>query len=248
MKRVSFLVVSSILLGALPSWGASLTGKVTFKGNPPAMKPVRMNADPTCVEENPNGANDESIVMDQEGALQNVFVYVKEGLAQTVSSPSRSAVVLDQKGCRFTPHVIGVQTGQTIEIVNSDPVLHNVHAVPRTNQGFNAGMPQKNMKITRHFDKPEIGVKVKCDVHPWMKAYVNIVEHPFFAVTGTGGEFEITDLPPGRYQVAAWHEQFGMKEISVIVPGNKSVSVNFEFTQEPKKKDSRVKSRRGNRD
>jgi plastocyanin len=192
-----------------------ITGTVTFDGTPPRAAPLPMDSDPKCTPE--PGAVSERLVVGSGKALKNVFVYVKDGLGARTYAVPTTAVVFDQKGCRYVPHVFGVQAGQTFEIANSDNTLHNVHALPKANREFNFGQPPKTPPVSRVFDKPEIGAPFRCDVHGWMNAYVNVVSHPFFAVTKDDGTFEIKGLPPGTYTVELWHEQLGTQSQSVTV-------------------------------
>ena len=159
--------------------------------------------------------------------LKNVFVYVKDGLGNRRLRTPKTPVVLDQEGCRYMPHVFGVQVGQPLEIRNSDPTLHNVHAVPKINEEFNFGQPIKGMKSTGAFDKPEVMVSFRCDVHGWMNAYASVVTHPFFAVSKNDGTFEIKGLPAGTYTIEAWHERLGTQTQKVTVSAKAGATANF---------------------
>jgi plastocyanin len=166
------------------------------------------------------------VLIAADGGLKNVFVHVKQGLDPAYSFAMPSApVVLDQKGCIYTPRVIGVRAGQPLEILNSDDTLHNVHALPMANQDFNTS--QK--KVSRTFTVQEVMVRFKCDVHPWMFAYVGVVAHPFFAVTDASGAFELKGLPPGTYTLEAWHEKFGMRTATVTIDPKGSQTATFSF-------------------
>src|SRR5687768_15333466 len=164
----------------------SIAGRVTFQGQAPAPAAVKIDADPACTS-NGNTLADETLVVDGSGGLKNAFVYVKDGLTDYAFDAPTAPVVLDQKGCRYEPHVFGVRVGQPIEILNSDATLHNVHAMPQRNGEFNQGMPLQGMKLKETFTAPEIGVPFKCDVHGWMASYAGIVAHPYFAVTDAAG-------------------------------------------------------------
>jgi len=201
---------------------------VTFAGTPPAMPAIRMDADPTCLQQG-GTVTAESVVVGTDGALQNVFVYVKDGLGSLRFPVPSDAVVLDQKGCRYVPHVLGVQVGQRFEILNSDPTLHNIHAVPTANREFNTGQPIPGMKTTRQFTTREVMVPFKCDVHPWMNAYAGVLDHPFFAVTGADGSFELKGLPPGTYTIEAWHERLGTQTQMVTIGAKETGAVAFSF-------------------
>jgi plastocyanin len=140
-----------------------------------------------------------------------------------------TAVVLDQKGCRYVPHVLGVQVGQPVEVLNSDPTLHNVHAVPMSNSEFNTGQPLQGMKRAHTFTAREVMVPFKCDVHPWMHAYIGVLDHPFFAVSGADGSFQLTGLPPGTYTIEAWHETLGARTQTVTIGAKETGNVAFSF-------------------
>ena len=188
----------------------NVAGKITFTGTAPKPAVVRMDSDPNCVQPGVT-ATDESVVVGSDGSLQNVFVYVKDGLGNLKFPVPTAPLVLDQKGCQYRPHVFGVQAGQPIEILNSDATLHNIHAWPQANQEFNMGQALQGMKDTHTFTTQEIMVPFRCDVHRWMNSFVGVVAHPFFAVTGADGSFQLKGLPPGTYTIEAWHEKFGTK-------------------------------------
>jgi plastocyanin len=204
-----------------------ITGTAMFQGTAPPPRPLRTDSDPLCKPE--PGATSETLLVGPDNGLQNVFVYVKDGLGNRTYAVPTTPVVLDQKGCRYVPHVFGVQVGQTVNVTNSDAALHNVNASPKNNRAFNFGQPAGVPPARRVFDKPEIGVPFRCDVHPWMNAYGGVVPHPFFAVTGADGSFEIKGLPAGTYTVEAWHEQFGTQTQTVTVDGTTPAKASFEF-------------------
>ena len=208
---------------------STVTGTIKFEGAPPAARPVRMASDPLCMPDGPQGTMSEVVVVGQGGGLQNVFVYVKDGLGGRTFQAPKSPVVLDQRGCKYTPHVFGVQVGQPVEIRNSDPTLHNVHAVPKENEEFNFGQMAKVPPTIRVFDEQEIGVPFRCDVHGWMNAYAGVVPHPFYAVTNADGSFEIKGLPAGTYTIEAWHEKLGTQTQTVTVDGKAGAMTSFAF-------------------
>jgi plastocyanin len=172
--------------------------------------------------------NKEEIVVGAGNGLANVFVYVKEGVSGTYPAPA-TPVVLDQKGCAYRPHVFGVMTGQPIDILNSDDTLHNVHAIPEVNKAFNQGMPVPGSKVSKSFTKPEVMVRIKCDVHGWMSSWAGVLPHPFFAVSGEDGSFTIKGLPAGTYVIEAWHEKLGTQTQKVTVGENEAKSAAFAF-------------------
>ncbi len=205
-----------------------IAGTMTFEGTAPSARALRMDSDPLCKPE-PDGATSELLVVGPGNGLRNVFVYVKDGLgARTYATPA-TPVTLDQKGCRYIPHVFGVQVGQTVHISNSDPALHNVHAVPKSNREFNFSQSPKVPPAPRVFATPEVMVPFRCDVHGWMNAYVGVLPHPFFAVTKADGSFEIKGLPAGTYTVEAWHERLGTQTQSVTVDGVSPAKVSVVF-------------------
>jgi hypothetical protein len=205
-----------------------VSGRISFEGQPPPRTPLKMAADPNCTPST-KGALSEITIVGPEGGLQNVFVYIKDGLGNRVYAIPEMPVVLDQRGCRYEPHVFGVFVGQPVEIRNSDPTLHNVHAMPKTNREFNFGQQPNLPPLTRSFNEPEIGLPIRCDVHGWMRAYANVVTHPFFAVTTEDGMFEIKGLPPGTYTIEAWHERLGTQTQQVTI-SEASPSVMAAFT------------------
>jgi plastocyanin len=212
-----------------PAVAGTVSGTVTVEGNVPKNEPIRMGADPVCMRENPGTLFQESYIVGENGALANVFVYLKEGLEGYAFDPPSTPVVLDQTGCVYRPHVFGVQVGQKLEINNLDPTLHNIHAVSKANQEFNTGQPLQGMKYTHTFKTREIMVPFKCDVHGWMNAYAGVLEHPCFGVTGADGTFTLNTLPPGTYTVEAWHEKLGAQTQTVTVTGKETPTIAFTF-------------------
>ena len=211
-----------------PATAGTVSGRVTFDGTPGKPVTLRMESDPACVQPGAS-TTAESLVVGEGGALQNVFVYVKDGLGDLRFPVPPAPVVLDQKGCRYAPHVLGVQVGQPLEVLNSDPTLHNVHALPTANREFNTGQPLAGMKHIHRFSTREVMVPFKCDVHPWMRAFVGVLDHPYFGVTTADGTFTLEGLPPGTYTVEAWHETLGMQTQSVTIGAKESRDVAFSF-------------------
>ena len=199
----------------------SIKGRVQFEGTVPPAEMIRMSSDRNCIPDGqPTRASDALLVDDGRG-IGNTFVYVKEGLdpSYTFDAPT-APVVLDQKGCFYTPRVIGIRVGQPLDLVNSDPTLHNVHALPMVNQEFNQSLPKQNARTTKTFPAPEVMVRFTCDVHSWMSAFVGVMAHPYFAVTSPSGEFTIPTLPPGTYTLETWNEKLGTKSLQVtLAPG-----------------------------
>lgn len=213
-----------------PATAADVKGTVTIEGTVPANEPIKMNADPICARQADGPQTMETYVVGADGkSLGNVFVYVKDGLGNLVFEPPTTPVVIDQKDCRYHPHVFGIQVGQPLDIVNSDPTLHNIHAVAKNNREFNNGQPIQNMKTTHTFTAGEVMVPFKCDVHGWMNAYVGVMTHPFYAVSDTSGAFSLKGLPPGTYTIEAWHEKLGTMTQSVTVGAKESKDITFAF-------------------
>jgi plastocyanin len=210
------------------STAGSLAGRVVLDGVPPANPPVKLEADPYCISQNPKGATFENFVV-TNGGLENVFVYVKDGLDNYYFEVPTDAVKLDQQGCRYHPHVLGIRAGQPLEIVNSDETMHNVHAMPNANREFNLGQAVQHQANRRTFTAKEIMVPFKCDVHSWMHAFIGVIDHPYFAVTHDGGKFELKDLPAGTYTVEAWHEKLGTQTQKVTVGAKQAVEITFTF-------------------
>lgn len=210
-----------------PATAGAVTGTVRFEGTAPPGEPISMGSDPYCEKQPP--ARTETVVVGEGGGLQNVFVYVKDGLGDRAFPVPSTAVVLDQKGCRYTPHVLGIQVGQTLEILSSDNTLHNVHAMPEQNREFNKAHQLAGIKHTHVFSTKEVMVPFKCDVHKWMNAFVGVVDHPFHAVTSGNGRFELKGLPPGTYTIEAWHEKLGTQTHSVTIGEKETSDVAFTF-------------------
>jgi plastocyanin len=204
-----------------------ITGTISLDGAIPTPRPLRMDSDPKCVAD--PGAMSETLLVGPDGGVQNVLVYVKDGLGARTYPVPTTPVTLDQKGCRYSPHVFGVQVGQPVMISNSDATLHNVNAAPKNNRAFNFGQPASVPAVARTFDKPEVMIPLRCDVHGWMNAYVGVVAHPFFAVTKDDCRFEIKGLPAGTYTIEAWHEQLGTQTQSVTVDAQAPAKVAIAF-------------------
>lgn len=221
---LSLLLVSNAVAG-------SVGGKINFTGAKPAAAKVKMNADPKCVKMHTGkDVVSDAIVVNGNGTLKNVFVYVKSGLASKNYPPPANTVTFDQKGCVYYPHVLGMMVNQKLEIKNSDATLHNVHSLAKNTKGFNVAQPKQGMKMTQKFDKPEVMVKVKCEVHNWMSAYIGVMDHPFFAVSDDKGSFEIKNLPAGTYEIEAWHEKYPAQTMKVTVGASDSKTADFSFS------------------
>ena len=214
-----------------PSGTATVTGSITYTGDVPNLKPINMGADPACAAKHTGDVPNSALVLGDGQSLGNVLVYVKSGLPAGQWTAPSSPAVIDQKGCVYDPHVIGVMKGQEVKFLNSDGILHNVHALPATNQEFNIAMPAERTEASHTFEQPEEAFRVKCDVHPWMNAYVRVLEHPYFATTGPDGKFSIPNLPAGTYELEAWHERLGTQTQSVTVADGATGNVTFAFAR-----------------
>ena len=210
---------------------SSITGTITFDGKVPNLRPLSMDADPACAKMHSKPAPNEMLVLGSGNTMGNILVWVSKGVPAGKTFPvPKAPAVLDQKGCQYVPHVMGIMVGQAYKILNSDGILHNVHALPKINRGFNRPMPATVKESTATFDKAEPVFQIKCDVHPWMNAYVGVFTHPFFYATSTDGKFTISGLDPGTYEITAWHERLGTQTATVTVGANETKSQNFKFT------------------
>ena len=214
--------------------GGSITGTITFEGKAPKMRPLKLDADPICVVNNEIAPKKEWLILDENKGVKNVLVFVTEGL-NIDYSPPEEPVVIDQKGCIYSPHVLGIMAGQQLDILNNDGTLHNIHALPKVNKEFNKAQPRSKKKLSVKFEKPEAPFKVKCDVHPWMGAYIGVFDHPCFAVSGDDGTYIISDLKPGEYVIEAWHEKLGSQTANVTV-SDSAAHQDFTFKKPSKKK------------
>jgi plastocyanin len=206
----------------------SIGGSIVLQGTSPAAETIDMSSDPYCSGKGRAVTGD--YVVGANGALQNVFVYVKDGLGNLKFPVPATPAVLDQQGCLYAPRVLGIQVGQALEIRNSDSTLHNMHATPENNQEFNKALSLQGLNHTHTFSTSEVMVPFKCDVHRWMRAYVGVLEHPFYAVSGAGGAFQLTGLPPGTYTIEAWHEKLGRQTQSVTIgPSEAKSDISFTF-------------------
>lgn len=206
---------------------AAIEGRVTFEGAPPPRRPIRMSSEAACHRPGAEALS-EDVIVSPEGSLRNVVVHVTSGLGERVFAPPQSPALMDQVGCAFVPHVLDVQSNQLIDFANGDPVVHNVRAVGEKNRGFNISMPARGKTVRRYFSLPEV-VKIRCDIHAWMSAFVVVEGHPFHQVTGDDGSFALRGLPAGEYVVEAWHEKLGVQRQTVQVSGGETHTVDFTF-------------------
>jgi plastocyanin len=224
----------AVAAGGLPARAAeptgTIAGKATFNGTAPPRKIINTSADPGCRLHKP--PRSEEVVVAKDGGLRNVVIYVKAGAPVGAAAPAEP-VVIDQAGCRYEPHVAVVRVGQPLKVTNSDATLHNVHGLPFESKPFNVVQMTKGAANTFKFDAPEVpGFVLKCDVHPWMRSYVWVLDHPYFAVTKDDGSFTLPALPPGTYTVGAWQEACAEQERKLTVEAGKTSVVTFTFELE----------------
>jgi hypothetical protein len=215
----------------------TVSGKISLNGEAPAPQKIDMSQDANCASKNPNAMTE--VVVAKDGKLSNVFIYIKDGttadnkkIADYSFDTPGTEVVLDQSGCRYVPHVLGMQPNQKLKVTNSDPTGHNIHALPKSGSGneeWNESQPGGAGPITKTFKRSEILVPIKCNQHPWMKSYIGVVKHPFYAVSKEDGSFEIKGVPAGTYTLVAWHEKFGEKTAQVKVDAKGAVTSDFAF-------------------
>ena len=208
-----------------PANSGTIRGSIHFAGTKPAPKLIDMSGDPACVEAHKGKAYDESLVIGPNGMVANAFVYVEKGLEEKVFETPSKPVIIDQRGCWFRPRVLGIQTGQPLRVVNSDPVTHNIHPMASMNREWNHSQGPGDDPITRKFTKPEIMIPVKCNIHSWMHAFIGVLDHPFFATSNEDGSFTLPNLPPGTYTVAVWQEKLGIiRQQITVTQGHDSVA------------------------
>ena len=224
-------LLASLSVASSAFAGATITGTVTYDGKIPTLKPLAMDADPACASKHDKPVVNEMLVLGAGNTMGNIVVSVKSGLPAGKTYPApKEAFVMDQNGCQYKPHVFALQVGQPLKVLNSDGVLHNVHALPKVNGQFNMAMPGTRKDAEHTFDKAEGAFPVKCDVHPWMTAFVSIFDNPYFAVTKDDGKFKLADLPAGTYEIEAVHEKLGSKVEKITVADGESKTVDFKFT------------------
>lgn len=206
----------------------TLVGTISFIGTPPEPLRIDTSADPICETVNPDPTTDWVVVTNQK--LANVVVYVRgESLnAYSFDAPSPD-VTLEHKGCRYVPHVLGMQTQQTLKIVNSDPTTHNTHPTPKINREWNQSQPAGAAPLEQRFATPELFIPIKDNQHPWEKAYVGVFSHPFFSVSSTDGSYKISGLPPGQYTIVVWHEKLGEQTVDLFLAGSEQRNLDFTF-------------------
>jgi len=223
-------LVASLMCPSVALAASTITGTVSFDGKAPEMKPLAMDADPACAKKHTAPVLNEALVLGSGNTMGNIMVYVSKGRPAGKKFPvPTTPVVIDQNGCQYKPHVMGIMVGQPYKILNSDGILHNIHTLSTINPTFNKGMTASIKEVTTTFNKPEAIFHIKCDVHPWMSAYLGVFSNPFFSVTAADGKFKISGLDPGTYEITAWQERLGTKTASVTVGANDTKTQDFKF-------------------
>jgi len=213
-----------------PPAAAAIGGTVTYTGTPPKTKPIDMSKEPACVTAHPTPVMTENVVTGPGNTLRWVVVYVSAGDASSAAAAETARY--DQKGCQYIPHVLPLQVNQPLDIYNDDPHSHNIHPLARVNAEWNKSQPKGAPPIHTQWEKPEF-IPVKCNVHPWMHGYFVVLPTSHYAVTDEAGRFSLAGLPPGKYTLTAWHEQFGSQTQEVTIAGSETKTVNFVFTARP---------------
>jgi plastocyanin len=208
------------------TFGGTISGKVTYTGTPVKQKPIDMSKEPSCAKQHATPVTTETVVTGANNVLENVVVYISAG-ADDTNVPSQ-AVTFTQKGCQYIPHVIVLHTGQELQVVNADQTSHNIHPMPTLNREWNKSQPPGSPPIEEKFDQPEF-IKVKCNIHPWMAGRFAVLKTSHYAVTGDSGGFSLPNLPPGKYTVTAWHEDYGTQTADVTITGNETKAIDFSF-------------------
>jgi plastocyanin len=207
----------------------TISGKVRFTGDAPVMPVIDFSSNPQCERQHRTPQKAETVVVNNNKTLRNVFVWIKDGLPPARWTPPAEPARLDQRGCVYEPHVLGIMQGQQLEILNNDPVNHNVHAESQINPAWNESQPPRAEHKFKQFNSPEVLFPVTCSVHPWMRSYIGVSPHPFFAVTGSDGSFTLKGVPPGTYTIEAVHEKYGKKEGKLTVPANGNAVLDFSY-------------------
>ncbi len=213
-----------------PATAGEITGTVKFVGTPPRMPIIRMGADPGCVKDSHGKlVHSEQVVVGKDGALANVVVFIKSGLGNYSYTTPTTAATLDQKGCMYQPHVVTMMVDQPLNVINSDSFTHNIHVMPKDNPQWNEAQTAGAAPIVKTFHHAEMAIPVRCNIHPWMQAYVCVFANPYFSTTGDDGTFTIKNVPPGTYTIEAWQEKYGTQDEQVTVGASQTQKVDFSF-------------------
>jgi len=235
MNRQKFLpiliLIASISTVSTFAHAGRVTGTVKYDGAIPKFREIKMDADPICLSKHADKVFPQTLVLGPEKGMANVFVYVKDGIFDDKFTAPVESVVITQEGCMYDPHVIGIMVDQPLKILNPDGTLHNVHVLSKVNPEFNLAMPKFRRETTKTFGKAEFMFPIKCDVHPWMAAWISVMDHPFFAVTDKDGNFTIEGLPYGQFKIVAWHEKLGTKSETINMLKGGLVKIEFSFSR-----------------
>jgi len=213
-----------------PATAGSITGSISYRGSKPARQVISMEAEEGCQKANAGKpVYDEQLLVGKNGGLISAFVYIQSGLENKKFEPVKEAVVLDQRGCMFTPRVLGIRPAQPLDLKNGDSVSHNIHPMPVNNHEWNQEQPPHAADVQHRFARSEVMIPVKCNIHAWMHAWIGVVDHPYFAVTAADGKFEWKNVPPGDYTIAVWHEKLPEQKQQVHVAAAGSAAVNFTY-------------------
>jgi plastocyanin len=226
-----FLVASALMVSPALLFGAgTISGKVTYTGTPAKQKTIDMSKEPTCAKQHTTPVTTETVVAGPNNVLENVVVYISAG-ADDASAPSQ-AVTFTQKGCQYIPHVLAMHIGQELKVVNDDQTSHNIHPLAKVNREWNKSQPPGTPPLSEKFDKEEF-IPVKCNVHPWMHGYFAVLKTTHYSISGENGGFSLPNLPPGKYTVTAWQEDYGTQTQDVTLTGNETKTVDFSFKAKP---------------
>jgi plastocyanin len=230
--RISKPCIALIAMALCPAlvFGGTVSGKVTYTGTPAKQKPIDMSKEPSCAKQHATPVTTETVVAGAGNTLENVVVYISAG-ADDASAPAQ-AITFTQKGCQYIPHVIALHTGQELDVVNSDQTSHNIHPLAKVNREWNKSQPPGAPPIKDKFDTPEF-ISVKCNIHPWMHGWFAVLKTNHYSISGDTGGFSLPNLPPGKYTITAWHEDYGTKTQDVTITGNETKTVDFSFTAKP---------------
>jgi hypothetical protein len=225
-KRVLLSLLTLLICPAL-MFAGTVSGKVTYTGTPAKPKTIDMGKEPSCAKQHSTPVTTESVVTGPDNALDNVVVYISSGAPDDGQVPPQ-AVTFDQKGCQYIPHVLVMHTDQELKIVNNDQTSHNIHPLAKVNQEWNKSQPPGTPPISAKYDKPEF-ISVKCNIHPWMHGEFAVLKTNHYDLTKGSGGFALPNLPPGKYTITAWHEDYGTQTADVTITGNETKDVNFTF-------------------
>src|SRR5580700_12122359 len=226
-KQLLVLLLVILVSPALLFAAGTVSGKITYTGTPAKMKPIDMSKEPSCAKQHTTPVTTEAVVTGPNNTLANVIVYISAGAPDESATPTQ-AVTFTQKGCQYIPHVLAMHTGQELKVVNDDQTSHNIHPLAKVNREWNKSQPPGTPNIQEKFDQPEF-ISVKCNIHPWMHGWFVVLKTNHYSITGDGGGFSLPNLPPGKYTVTAWHEDYGTQTQEVTITGNETKAIDFSF-------------------